>query len=166
MTSPRLFMRRIALIIIYFWQRGLCFSPSVQLILLSFDIAFLRRISGLLCKIKFRIISSHLVLHPSTPHSALSDHVTPHIMHNPPPLPQSKLRPFLLLLPALLALLVYSNSLHGDFVMDDTAAIVKNMDLRPNITSILNDVFQNDFWGTPIDTEESHKSYRPLTVLT
>ena len=87
-------------------------------------------------------------------------------MHNPPPLPQSKLRPFLLLLPALLALLVYSNSLHGDFVMDDTAAIVKNMDLRPNITSILNDVFQNDFWGTPIDTEESHKSYRPLTVLT
>ena len=86
-------------------------------------------------------------------------------MHNPPPLPQSKLRPFLQLLPALLALLVYSNSLHGDFVMDDTAAIVKNMDLRPNITSI-SSIFQNDFWGTPIDTEESHKSFRPLTVLT
>ena len=59
----------------------------------------------------------------------------------------------------------HTNSLHGDFVMDDSAAIVKNMDLRSNMTT-LSDVFTNDFWGTPIHTEDSHKSYRPLTVLT
>ena len=70
-----------------------------------------------------------------------------------------------ILLPTLLSILIYMNSLHGDFVMDDSAAIVKNMDLRPNQTT-LSDVFANDFWGTPIHTEDSHKSYRPLTVLT
>lgn len=74
-------------------------------------------------------------------------------------------QPLLILLPALLALLAYVNSLHGDFVMDDAAAIVKNMDLRSNVTTI-GDVFRHDFWGTPINKEESHKSYRPLTVLT
>ena len=68
-------------------------------------------------------------------------------------------------IPTILSILIYTNSLHGDFVMDDSAAIVKNMDLRSNMTT-LSDVFTNDFWGTPIHTEDSHKSYRPLTVLT
>ena len=27
-------------------------------------------------------------------------------------------------------------------------------------------LLQNDFWGTPMDIEGSHKSYRPLTVAT
>ena len=27
-------------------------------------------------------------------------------------------------------------------------------------------VFLHDFWGTPMSKEQSHKSYRPLTVLT
>lgn len=71
----------------------------------------------------------------------------------------------MLLLPFLFSLGIYTNSLHGEFVMDDSAAIVKNMDLRPNVTNI-SDIFRNDFWGTPIHTEDSHKSYRPLTVLT
>ena len=26
-------------------------------------------------------------------------------------------------------------------------------------------LFKNDFWGTPISDPESHKSYRPLTIL-
>ena len=30
----------------------------------------------------------------------------------------------------------------------------------------LGNVFSNDFWGDPISSPESHKSYRPLTVLT
>ena len=30
----------------------------------------------------------------------------------------------------------------------------------------MQNVFKNDFWGTPMNKEQSHKSYRPLTVLT
>ena len=26
-------------------------------------------------------------------------------------------------------------------------------------------IFTNDFWGTPLSDPESHKSYRPLTIL-
>ncbi len=37
-------------------------------------------------------------------------------------------------------------------------------DLRPHVP--LANLFQNDFWGTPMQKEQSHKSYRPLTVLT
>ena len=37
-------------------------------------------------------------------------------------------------------------------------------DLRPHVP--LGNIFQNDFWGTPITKEQSHKSYRPVTVLT
>ncbi|GFS53328.1 protein O-mannosyl-transferase Tmtc3 [Trichonephila inaurata madagascariensis] len=44
------------------------------------------------------------------------------------------------------------------------SAIRDNQDLRPS-TSIFN-LLKNDFWGTPIQKEQSHKSYRPLCVLT
>ncbi|KFM66242.1 Transmembrane and TPR repeat-containing protein 3, partial [Stegodyphus mimosarum] len=44
------------------------------------------------------------------------------------------------------------------------SAIRDNKDLRPT-TPFLN-IFRNDFWGTPIRKEQSHKSYRPLCVLT
>jgi len=30
----------------------------------------------------------------------------------------------------------------------------------------LTSVFSNDFWGSPLSHPESHKSYRPLTILT
>ena len=36
-------------------------------------------------------------------------------------------------------------------------------DLRPHVP--LANLFENDFWGTPMVKEQSHKSYRPLTVL-
>ncbi|XP_010768079.1 transmembrane and TPR repeat-containing protein 3-like, partial [Notothenia coriiceps] len=58
----------------------------------------------------------------------------------------------------------YWNSLSCGFVFDDVSAILDNKDLRPS-TPIRN-LFQNDFWGTPMSEERSHKSYRPLTVLT
>ncbi|XP_052737312.1 protein O-mannosyl-transferase TMTC4 isoform X2 [Bicyclus anynana] len=54
-------------------------------------------------------------------------------------------------------------SLHGDFVFDDSEAIVKNKDVTSK--SWL-DSFSNDFWGTNIKSNHSHKSYRPLTILT
>ena len=64
----------------------------------------------------------------------------------------------------LLAVLVYSNSLDGDFVFDDTRAVVQNPDVlgqRP-----LAAVFAHDFWGKNLADPTSHKTWRPLTTLT
>ncbi|KAJ8032295.1 Transmembrane and TPR repeat-containing protein 3 [Holothuria leucospilota] len=58
----------------------------------------------------------------------------------------------------------FFNSLQGGFVFDDHKVIVTNLDLRSS-TPIL-DLLKNDFWGTPLYSDRSHKSYRPLTVLT
>uniref|UniRef100_A0A667XJI2 Protein O-mannosyl-transferase TMTC3 n=1 Tax=Myripristis murdjan TaxID=586833 RepID=A0A667XJI2_9TELE len=58
----------------------------------------------------------------------------------------------------------YWNSLSCGFVFDDVSAILDNKDLRPSTP--LRNLFLNDFWGTPMTEERSHKSYRPLTVLT
>lgn len=62
------------------------------------------------------------------------------------------------------AFAVYFNSLGCGFVFDDISAIKDNRDLRPHTP--LKNVFFNDFWGTPMHKEQSHKSYRPLCVLT
>lgn len=72
-------------------------------------------------------------------------------------------RSFLLVL-VIAIVLLYANSLDGDFVWDDRAAIVRNEDIRSH-TSIFS-VFLHDFWGQDIRLRLSHKSYRPLTVLT
>ncbi|GLH05530.1 Protein O-mannosyl-transferase TMTC3 [Gryllus bimaculatus] len=58
----------------------------------------------------------------------------------------------------------YYNSLQCGLVFDDLSAIRDNRDLRPHVP--LKNIFFNDFWGTPIHKEQSHKSYRPLCVLT
>ncbi|XP_051787402.1 LOW QUALITY PROTEIN: protein O-mannosyl-transferase TMTC3 [Erpetoichthys calabaricus] len=58
----------------------------------------------------------------------------------------------------------YWNSLFCGFVFDDVSAILDNKDLRPSTP--FKNLFFNDFWGTPMSEERSHKSYRPLTVLT
>nr|XP_012218090.1 PREDICTED: transmembrane and TPR repeat-containing protein 4 isoform X1 [Linepithema humile] len=54
------------------------------------------------------------------------------------------------------------NSYDGNFVFDDTEAIVNNDDVRD--TPIWQ-IFKNDFWGTKLSHKQSHKSYRPLTIL-
>ena len=64
----------------------------------------------------------------------------------------------------LLSTCCYLNSLQGQLVHDDVFAIHDNSDVRPSTP--LGKVFQDDFWGTPMSSETSHKSYRPLTVLT
>ncbi|KAK7461646.1 hypothetical protein BaRGS_00038595, partial [Batillaria attramentaria] len=46
----------------------------------------------------------------------------------------------------------------------DSRAILKNPDLLPE-TPLINLVY-DDFWGTPLTHSGSHKSYRPLCVLT
>lgn len=58
----------------------------------------------------------------------------------------------------------YWNSCKGGFVFDDSEAIVSNKDLRAEIP--LGKLFVHDFWGANISSNTSHKSYRPLTVLT
>ena len=68
------------------------------------------------------------------------------------------------LLVAIVSVICYANSAWGDFVFDDLEAILNNQDLNPE-TPISN-VFTNDFWGTELSLRTSHKSYRPLTVLT
>lgn len=61
--------------------------------------------------------------------------------------------------------LVYWNSFWGEFVFDDHRAILTNDDLDSGKTSLWG-VFVHDFWGGHMSRPESHKSYRPLTVLT
>lgn len=65
---------------------------------------------------------------------------------------------------ALVAVGCYLNALGGDFVHDDIPAVVRNKDVlaQTTIASVLTD----DFWGTPMQDVNSHKSYRPLTTLT
>jgi hypothetical protein len=61
------------------------------------------------------------------------------------------------------AILATWNTRFNEFVWDDRAALILNQDIRAvNWT----DLFLHDFWGTPIHLPSSHKSYRPLTVLT
>ncbi len=42
-------------------------------------------------------------------------------------------------------------------------AIEENMDLRPQTP--LSKLMEHDFWGTPLRSNLSNKSFRPLTVL-
>ncbi|EKX43179.1 hypothetical protein GUITHDRAFT_110906 [Guillardia theta CCMP2712] len=58
---------------------------------------------------------------------------------------------------------VYLNSLHGEFVFDDIIAVMENKDVLPSTP--LEKVFKSDFWGTPMEEWQSHKSFRPLTIL-
>nr|CAD7424050.1 unnamed protein product [Timema monikensis] len=64
---------------------------------------------------------------------------------------------------AVAAVVCYANSVDGHFVFDDSEAVVNNEDLRPNMP--LWNLLHNDFWGTRLTHNHSHKSYRPLTVL-
>lgn len=57
----------------------------------------------------------------------------------------------------------YWNSLGGEFVHDDVWAIVNNPDVRPDAP--LAAAFADDFWGKGMAENTSHKSYRPLCVL-
>ncbi len=65
---------------------------------------------------------------------------------------------------ALVVLIIVSPALQNDFVHDDIPAIVQNPDVqgRTGFFALL----KNDFWGKAMSEKTSHKSYRPLTVLT
>jgi len=72
---------------------------------------------------------------------------------------------------------VYFNSLDGQFVHDDLSAITGNHDVTGSGSAGSGragsagsgtawDFLHNDFWGTALLDPKSHKSYRPLTILT
>ena len=63
---------------------------------------------------------------------------------------------------ALCPFLLASPWRHG-FAFDDFRAVVRNADARWGAP--LRDVLGDDFWGTPIRDQGSHKSYRPLATL-
>ena len=64
----------------------------------------------------------------------------------------------------ILSLSCFWTTQYGDFFFDDSSAILLNKDIRSE-TPFTN-LFQNDFWGTRLLSNKSHKSYRPFTVLT
>ena len=64
----------------------------------------------------------------------------------------------------LSAILCFMNSWNADFVFDDAEAVLGNKDIKPDTS--LEKVFLHDFWGNRLSSNSSHKSYRPLTILT
>lgn len=64
----------------------------------------------------------------------------------------------------LVAALCYANSLEGDMLLDDDGCIKGNKDVTDPSATIY-DIFQHDYWGASVWDRNSHKSYRPLTIL-
>nr|XP_048277687.1 protein O-mannosyl-transferase TMTC4 isoform X2 [Myodes glareolus] len=80
-------------------------------------------------------------------------------------IPSSVLPPFWAkLVVGFASLACFARSYDGDFVFDDSEAIVNNKDLQSDTP--LGDLWHHDFWGSRLSSNTSHKSYRPLTVLT
>ncbi|KAF6204294.1 hypothetical protein GE061_002634 [Apolygus lucorum] len=63
----------------------------------------------------------------------------------------------------LVAVVCFQGSLDGTFIFDDVQAVVNNKDVQ--LVTPIYKTFKNDFWGTEVVSNTSHKSYRPLTVL-
>ena len=63
----------------------------------------------------------------------------------------------------VICLLCYYNAFSGDFVFDDSFAIVNNRDVIGNNSHSL---WFHDYWGQNLSRSDSHKSYRPITTLT
>jgi protein O-mannosyl-transferase len=60
---------------------------------------------------------------------------------------------------------IYWNSITtGNFVYDDAGTITGNSDIIDPSINLL-DIIQHDFWGKKMTEFNSHKSYRPITVL-
>ena len=62
-----------------------------------------------------------------------------------------------------ISVLCFCISYDGDFVYDDKKAIVENNNVLPQTPWQYS--FKYDFWGIKMDSNYSHKSYRPLTIL-
>lgn len=63
----------------------------------------------------------------------------------------------------VLASIVHINGIFGEYVHDDLSVIVNNPDVQGSTS--LGQIFLNDFWGRQLTHVLSHKSYRPLIIL-
>ena len=61
------------------------------------------------------------------------------------------------------AVACYAKTPFGELVHDDIFAIERNADIRPEAP--ISALFLNDYWGKSLKSPDSHKSYRPLCVL-
>lgn len=61
------------------------------------------------------------------------------------------------------SILLYLNSIWAGYEYDDAATVQSNRQLSSSFP--LFDIFKSDYWGTPMTSISSHKSYRPLTIL-
>ena len=66
-------------------------------------------------------------------------------------------------LASALSCALYADSLDGEMVYDDNEAILMNPDVKAH--GPLAALLRNDFWGTPMASPSSHRSFRPVTVL-
>ncbi|KDO24296.1 hypothetical protein SPRG_09933 [Saprolegnia parasitica CBS 223.65] len=58
----------------------------------------------------------------------------------------------------------FANSIGNGFAWDDRGAILTNADVHSDVTPLSN-LLWHDFWGGDMHSPISHKSFRPLTVL-
>ena len=58
--------------------------------------------------------------------------------------------------------LSYSSVVPSTFTFDDNFAVLGNGDVDGSYSAAM---WTNDFWGNPLLRNDSHKSYRPLTIL-
>ena len=63
---------------------------------------------------------------------------------------------------AAVAAAMYLNTLDCDLLFDDEQAIKWNKDILPHTP--WKQILFDDFWGPPVQSPTSHKSYRPLCV--
>eukprot|EP00873_Tetraselmis_striata_P017239 jgi/Tetstr1/437503/TSEL_026182.t1 len=77
-----------------------------------------------------------------------------------PPMPEWAVAATLM----LVAFGIYANTLHAGFTFDDNFAVLNNKDVMDPSIPLAN-LLEHDFWGQHIAGDMSHKSYRPLTVL-
>ena len=70
-------------------------------------------------------------------------------------------------LAGLVAFACYCNALRGELVFDDVYAVLRNPDVGPGAAAnwASGAAWRHDFWGRAVRSPESHKSFRPLAVL-
>ncbi|XP_041352924.1 protein O-mannosyl-transferase TMTC4-like [Gigantopelta aegis] len=100
---------------------------------------------------------------PPSSNGHIKNHPESHDWDDCLPVPKLKFLPAAAIV-FCLAVACFVNSYDGDFVFDDSEAILNNKDLLPETP--VEQIFTHDFWGRKLDSKTSHKSYRPLTVLT
>jgi hypothetical protein len=65
---------------------------------------------------------------------------------------------------AVVSAAIFVNTLGHDFTVDDESTILTYKAVRDHDGPI-GTIFTHDYWGTPMHSADSHKSFRPITTL-